>query len=90
MGQVRRAPSRAKSLLRSALVAAGISGAAACAKDRNVELRELKEAACDCKSRACAAEVGSKLARFAVDSDLDEQQAKLAFEATTCLAALGE
>lgn len=72
-----------------ALIALALS-AAACSKDKADQLRELRDEACACKSRECAAAVGAKLAKLAIDSDLDEPRAKLAIEASTCLAAHGE
>ena len=67
-----------------------ILGAAACAKDGAAEMREIKESACGCKSKECAADVGARLAKAAVESELDESKAKLAIEASTCLATFGE
>lgn len=63
---------------------------AACAKSPHSELRELKEQACACKNKACAVEVGGKLAKVAAERELGEAEAKIAIEASTCLAALGE
>lgn len=53
-------------------------------------MREIKESACGCKSKECAADVGARLAKAAVESELDESKAKLAIEASTCLATFGE
>lgn len=63
---------------------------AACAKSPHSELRELKDQACACKNKACAVEVGGKLAKVAAERELGEAEAKIAIEASTCLAALGE
>lgn len=73
----------------TAMIAMALSGAA-CSKDKADQLRELRDEACACKTRECAAAVGGKLAKLAIDSDLDEARAKLAIEASTCLAAHGE
>ena len=85
-------PSTARRSLRHALTIATIVllGGAACSKDGASQLRDLRDEACACKTRQCAAAVGGKLAKLAVDSELDEARAKLAIEATTCLAAHGE
>ncbi len=73
----------------AAMIAMALSGAA-CSKDKADQLRELRDEACACKSRECAAAVGGKLAKLAIDSDLDEPRARLAIEASSCLAAHGE
>ncbi len=62
--------------------------AAACSKSADAELRALKDEACACKSKACAVEVGGKLTQAAAAREFGE--AKVAMEASACLAALGE
>lgn len=67
-----------------------IAGMGGCAKDQTQGLRALRDEACACKSKACAAEVGARLSKAAVEGELDESRARLAIEAGTCLAAFGE
>jgi hypothetical protein len=63
---------------------------AGCARSQTEVLRELKDEACACKTQPCAAELGARIAKAAVDAELDEAQGKLAMEASVCLAAFGE
>jgi hypothetical protein len=85
-----RPPTRRSRAHAIAVAALLVLGGGACSKDGASQLRELRDEACACKTRECAAAVGGKLAKLAVDSELDEARAKLAIEATTCLAAHGE
>jgi hypothetical protein len=54
------------------------------------DLGELKDAACACKTNACARDVGVKLSKVVLDGELGDRRAKLALEAANCLAAFGQ
>lgn len=72
------------------LLAAAGAGLAGCAKDQAQSLRALRDEACACKTKECAAGVGRRLAKRAVEGELDETTARLAMEASGCLATFGE
>ena len=53
-------------------------------------LQTLKEQACACQDVPCARRIGQRISEKVLSTDLDEASARLAAEATRCLARLGE